>query len=117
MPRLSLPELEAGMVLAQDVRDGSGRVLLSAGNEIQEKHLKIFKTWGIASAEIDASDLDMDALEGASKIDPKTLDAAKKKAELLFVLAENDHPAMKELLQIATNKIARLLSKDVGDES
>ena len=39
-----------------------GQVLLPAGAEIAEKHLRIFKTWGIGEIEVDSPDEGEDAV-------------------------------------------------------
>jgi hypothetical protein len=59
---VKLEELEAGMTLDKDVENLQGAVLLRKGNQITERHLTIFKTWGVASVfikeELSAADLD-----------------------------------------------------------
>ncbi|HEC20225.1 MAG TPA: HDOD domain-containing protein, partial [Gammaproteobacteria bacterium] len=53
MAILNLQDLKPGMVLAADAKHHSGRVLLAAGTELTEKHLKVFHTWGLTEADID----------------------------------------------------------------
>lgn len=52
MTVLRLESLNPGMVLSRDVCDRKGRVLLPAGAELTEKHLRIFQTWGVVEADI-----------------------------------------------------------------
>ena len=47
MVKLSVTNIRPGMILAQDVKDLNGRVLLPANQEVLLKHAKIFKKWGI----------------------------------------------------------------------
>jgi hypothetical protein len=49
---ISLDAIKPGMILAGDVKDRNSRALLSTGAEITEKHLRIFKMWGILEAHI-----------------------------------------------------------------
>lgn len=47
MARIMLDQAQPGMVLEQPVSNTNGRVLLPAGCEINEKHIKAMKMWGI----------------------------------------------------------------------
>lgn len=47
MARILLDQAQPGMVLEQPVSNTNGRVLLPAGCEINEKHIKAMKMWGI----------------------------------------------------------------------
>ncbi|MGZ3595494.1 MAG: HDOD domain-containing protein, partial [Syntrophales bacterium] len=49
---INLEDIQVGMVLAGDIRERSGRVLLASGSEITENHLRVFKMWGITEADI-----------------------------------------------------------------
>ncbi len=44
-----LENIEPGMIIDQDVKNPQGAVLLKAGNEVTERHISIFKTWGVNS--------------------------------------------------------------------
>jgi hypothetical protein len=44
---LSISQLKPGMILATDVTDTNGRLLLSKGQSIAPKHMNIFKMWGV----------------------------------------------------------------------
>ena len=48
MALVTLTQIQPGMVLAAEVRDMSGRLLLNKGQEIETQHLRILKIWGIA---------------------------------------------------------------------
>src|SRR6185369_10254927 len=50
--KVAIENIETGMVLASDVLDRSGRMLLGAGAELTHKHLVIFRTWGVLEADI-----------------------------------------------------------------
>jgi hypothetical protein len=38
-------KIKPGMVVAEEVRDVNGRLLLARGNSIQPSHMRIFKIW------------------------------------------------------------------------
>lgn len=77
MARLSLSDLKEGMVLEKPAL-ANGRVILGEGMELTEKHLNIFKTWGVNEIYVvgDSSDL----LQGDRKIPEE--DFAKIEAEV-----------------------------------
>jgi signal transduction histidine kinase/ActR/RegA family two-component response regulator len=50
MNAVKTDRIKAGQVLAEDVRDINGRLLLAKGNEIRPNHIRVFKIWGISEA-------------------------------------------------------------------
>ena len=46
---VKLDDIKPGMVLDKDVANLQGAVLLRKGSEVTERHLGIFKTWGVNS--------------------------------------------------------------------
>jgi hypothetical protein len=95
-----IDNLAAGMLLKSDVRDRSGRLLLPEGSELTEKHLQIFRTWGVLEAEI-VGDSDNEAgVQGSDEIDPEALAEAEAHVTSLFMHNNLEHPAIKELLRL-----------------
>jgi hypothetical protein len=98
---VAIESLEIGMVLASDVHDRSGRLLLGEGAELNQKHLVIFRTWGVLEADIvgqggtDASDT------VPSDVDPAQLEAARAALIPLYKYSNLDHPAIAELFKLA----------------
>jgi len=99
MTTVRTKKLKIGMVLADDVRDIKGRLLLSRGKAIDPDHIRIFKIWGIPQVEVAGGSEDDDA--PPAPIDPAWLEAARQEAEQLFILTERDHPAIKEIFNQA----------------
>lgn len=101
MGKVAIENIETGMVLASDVHDRSGRMLLGAGAELTQKHLVIFRTWGVLEADItglgseDAADLI------PKDVDPLELAAAEQALVSLFRHANLRHPAVIELMRLA----------------
>ncbi|MBI5579450.1 MAG: hypothetical protein HY895_09885 [Deltaproteobacteria bacterium] len=52
MPILTLDDVKPGMTLAQPVYTHQDRLLLETGRRISEKHLRIFKSWGVAAVAV-----------------------------------------------------------------
>ena len=55
MSYIAVDNLKQGMVVDQDVRDINDRLLLSKGQEINDKHLRILKIWGVAEVSVVAA--------------------------------------------------------------
>lgn len=101
MGLVALDNLEAGMVVASDVLDRNGRMLLGAGAELSQKHLTIFRTWGVAEVDIAGIDYADSEPSLPAEIDPQALQAAELSLIPLFSYAGTEHPALKELLRLA----------------
>ena len=106
MSMVPLDNLEPGMVLAANVLDKSGRLLLGEGVVLEAKHLFIFRTWGIVEADIvgaggaNANDL-------LDDITQEKLDQAKSTLLPLYCHADIEHPAICELLRLAVLRRVR----------
>jgi hypothetical protein len=88
------------MILATDVMDTAGRLLLSRGQPIARKHLNIFKMWGVpeVTGQTDRT--------GTNRSRHRTVDpeATRRVAEALKpVFSDNDltHPAVAEIFRQA----------------
>jgi len=101
MGMLPIDNLEIGMVLASDVLDRTGRMLLGAGAELTQKHLTIFRTWGVVEADIAGIDYVNDEPPLPAEVDPAALEAAEEALQPLFAHAGVEHPALRELLRLA----------------
>jgi hypothetical protein len=100
-------KLIPGMVLASDVRDRSGRLLLKGGTELNDRHLHILRTWGILEAEVVGVEEDPDDPMLANGIGPELWSALENEIAPLFRHADLTHPAMRELLRMRIMKKAR----------
>lgn len=100
MGKVAIDSMEVGMILAGDVRDRSGRMLLGAGAELTAKHLVIFRTWGVLEADIEGhGDAAADTIP--MDIDPSELAAAERAVAPLFRNTNREHPAIRELMRLA----------------
>lgn len=101
MGKVAIENIETGMILAGDVRDRSGRMLLGAGAELTQKHLLIFRTWGVLEADIAGQGSDEVADQIPADIDPLELAAAEQELTSLFRHTNLGHPAIIELMRLA----------------
>lgn len=101
MGKVAIENIETGMVLASDVLDRSGRMLLGAGAELTQKHLVIFRTWGVLEADIEGIGSDSTADAIPADVDPLQLAAAEGALAPLFKNCNCSHPAIIELIRLA----------------
>lgn len=99
---VALDAIKPGMVLGGDVKDRNGRILLTAGSEITEKHLRIFRMWGIHTVSVRDEIGEEGPQEEASEIDPVQFQVAEEKVKVLFRHHDLNHPFIKELFRLAT---------------
>ena len=111
MGTIYISELKLGMVLAQDIVDHQGSLVLKAETAITKKNLKILKMWGIT--EVNVVDVERDDVlaESKSKMDPAILEKVENKARQLFHRANIDHPVMRELMNQYIIRNVRALSE------
>ena len=101
MGKVAVENIETGMVLASDVHDRSGRMLLGAGAELTQKHLVIFRTWGVLEADIVGQGNDETVDQIPADVDPLELAAAEESLIPLFRHTNLSHPAIVELKRFA----------------
>ncbi|MEW5757845.1 MAG: hypothetical protein AB1810_16265 [Pseudomonadota bacterium] len=95
--KVGIDQLQPGMLLKGDVTDKSGRLLTRGETLLTQKHIHVFKTWGITHAEIrgegDAPNPEPLARPALS---PQALEYAVNKAQQLFIHNNREHPAVRE---------------------
>jgi len=107
MALITTDDLAAGMLLKSAVNDRNGRLLLPAGTELSDKHLKIFRTWGVTSADIDGVDESADNPCSTSfdfSGDPQKIEAVQALMAQRFVGNDPFHPMIAELIKICTTR-------------
>jgi len=103
---IQIDNLEAGMTLANDVHDRAGRLLLGAGAELTQKHLNIFRTWGVMEVDIVGSEDGDQNSTLPEEVTHEQLEAAMTALEPLFRNSSLEHPVMRELLRLAAMRKA-----------
>jgi len=102
--KAKIAELKPEMVIARDVTDLSGCVLLPAGVKITAKHLKIFKIWGIPDICIEGGTetaMTKTAIEGENSAQ---LEKIKEELKTLFCHNDLNHPVIQELFNICIER-------------
>lgn len=88
------------MVVAADVHDRNGRLLLGEGARLEEKHLFIFRTWGIVEADIVGVN-GTDSIILPDTVTGEKLDQARNRLLPMYCHTDLQHPAISELLRLA----------------
>jgi hypothetical protein len=103
---VSVDDLEVGMVLAEDVHDQQGRLLLPSGSELTERHLRAFQMWGIISVKIRGNG--EEAPEPV--VSPEILAEADRRIRERFRLHDLEQPVIAEVFRFAVDREARLIA-------
>jgi hypothetical protein len=110
MAQIDLETLGPGMILAADVVESTGQVLLRAGTEIEAKHLRVLRSWGIEQVEI-AGERPPDPEETVlARTSPEIVALAEAKVAHRFRLADPSHAAVIELRRLALMAEVRTLN-------
>jgi hypothetical protein len=107
MGTLHIDSISEGMILATDIHDRSGRLLLNEGAVLSQRHIRMLMTWGVSEADIAG----IDSQEGDSaitdEIDPEKLRNAEVELRPLFRNVNLAHPAMVELFRLCLARKAQ----------
>ncbi|OOG20611.1 hypothetical protein B1C78_17100 [Thioalkalivibrio denitrificans] len=111
--------LVPGSVLAEDVRDRTGRLLLSAGLPLKERHLRILMTWGVTEVVAWCEDGDAQPREDEGRseeetgkvVDPRHLEQAEEVAGDAFRHCDLDMPVMQALYEASVRNLALEISQ------
>ncbi len=98
MASLTLDQVRPGMVLAADVFDRRGRLLMRPGNELTERHIDALRMWGVMFLEVSLND---DEPEVVEEMDPAELAALEADLDDLFKNAGGPHPFLDRLREVA----------------
>lgn len=117
MPNIPTNRLKPGMVLKDAVRDITGRLLLGEGVTLSEKHLNIFKTWGIAEVAIQGDSDTEEQQSDTVELDEAAFAAAKADIERLFIFNNpGSSTVMKEIFRLSVlNRAGALKPGECGD--
>jgi HD-like signal output (HDOD) protein len=99
MNAVQTDKLKPGQILAEEVRDINGRLLLAKGNEIQPNHIRIFKIWGISEVTIAGTESPKDRID--PELDLELVEQARESMRILCRHLDMEHPAVKEIFKLA----------------
>lgn len=120
MATIRLDDAQPGMVLAEDARDRTGRLLLKSGHELTEKALKVFRMWGVSEVHVEGAEEEADSAPPAAhlpSLPPEVVEAASTRMTHVFRHADGRHPMVAELFRLATARLAARLAGTQHDGS
>lgn len=106
MSLLRINKLEKGMRIKSDVIAPSGRFILSAGSLVEDRHIRIFKSWGVVEVRVE-QDSPPETLSKASPLSAANMTKVLAYIDHLFSLCDAGTPVVKELRRIATVRIIK----------
>jgi HD-like signal output (HDOD) protein len=105
MGLVHVDNLKEGLVLCEDVRDVSSRLLLSKGMQLKPEHQRIFKIWGITEIMVEGDQANEDLPD--IDVDPEVVKRVTTLLEQQYQNVNRDHPAMKELFWLSIEHRSR----------
>lgn len=114
MANISVEYLKPGMTLNSDVKDRNGCLLLGAKTALTEKHIHIFRTWGVAEVDIEGVTEEDVMPAMVEQLDPAVLQSVETELNGLFRHVDRGHPAARELFRLCTLRKIRQLSGGPG---
>lgn len=113
MPRISRKDVKAGMVLAEDVNNPRGQLLIAAGTALTERHISALQLWGVASLHVDGPESEQTS-DAAPLISEEALARAKERAVAVYRLNKDrlSHPFLECLVQ---QSVIRFASEEPGE--
>ncbi|MFN8009170.1 MAG: hypothetical protein U0V70_19515 [Terriglobia bacterium] len=109
---IRLESATPGMILANDLKERGGRVLLGKGAEITQRHLMIFKAWGVTEVDVEGADEKEGQEIPTESVDPALLEEIKAQADDLFRHTDPQHAANRELIRLFT--LRQIRKKSAG---
>lgn len=104
MAKINLSDIQVGMVTSEPVRI-QNRVILGEGISITDKHLHLFKTWGIAFVDVEADHSSDSAV--VSTLTEEEKNELIADIEDRFSLLKNPSPLMAEIKRITEKLILK----------
>ena len=101
MGRISIDNLQPGMILDEDALAG-GNTLLTAGSTLSAKHIDILRSWGVMDVDIKGiTNTEIGAGE-MEQFDIELVTTFENQLRPLFALNDEKNPFISELLRIST---------------
>jgi putative nucleotidyltransferase with HDIG domain len=97
MGYIAVDSLEQGMILSEDVRDINTRLLLSKGQKIVPKHIRILKIWGVTEVHVVGSAEDQ--AKDMPVTDPEKAERIKSRVDLVFKHVDLENQILNEIYQ------------------
>jgi hypothetical protein len=111
MGLVKLADAHPGMVLARDVRDRTGRLLLRKGLAVTESAMRVFRMWGVGQVDVEGVGSSPEEPISAPAVDEATLEEARAQTDDLFRHTNRQHPMVSELMRLSSDRLAARLAR------
>jgi hypothetical protein len=99
---LAVDDLQPGIAVVEDVFDPQGRLLMSAGTELTERHLRACQLWGITRIRVRAEGVPAEAAGPT----PEQMAQAELETRSRFRNTDPTHPLLVELFRLCVIRAA-----------
>ncbi|GAB1259032.1 hypothetical protein [Aurantivibrio plasticivorans] len=110
MGKLTVSQVEPGMIVEEDVRAPAGQLLLGAGAELSEKTIRVLKTWGVNTIKVEGEG--DGAGNTAVNLSEEDLAAAKRMIQHRFVKTDISEEPMRSIFEYAISHFALKKSQE-----
>ncbi len=117
MTKIPTRNIHPGMIVKNDVKDRNGRILLPQNSSIEEKHIRVFKMWGIFEVDIEQSEDDSEEMLETSNLSSKEIKKASKIISPKYAKSNINNPGTKALFKQNALLVAKNLNKGEDAES
>ncbi len=97
---LNINDLKEGMVLAGDVKNKHGNIMIKKGMTLSERHIMLLKAWGIPDANVEGLEREQLHEEEMKTVSPEVIEAIEQQLRDLFPPLEGNE-VMAEVYRIA----------------
>ena len=114
---LNINDLKDGMVLAEDLKNRHGAMLLAKGRTLTGKDIFTLKSWGITEADVEGIDKEEVEKKEMEYLPPSVTESIEKELRGLFP-EFNNNPVMEEIYRIVKRfKLKQAITQTIEDEA
>lgn len=110
MARIRVESLPVGVILAADVKNIDGMLLMPKGATLSERQIGILQSWGVAEVEVEACAEAEDQNDPLSRLSPETIARLTRETKAPFWEADEANPVFAEIFKQLLLRRARQLN-------
>ena len=107
MVRVKSEELQPGMVVARDVKNIDGMLLVPSGCELSERQIGILQAWGVTELEVEASEEQAKAHDPLAQLPPELLAKITADLRARFWQPDESSPVAAEIFKLLLRRQAK----------
>jgi len=98
--RIKLEQVQPGMMVARDVKNIDGMLLLPTGCELSERQIGILQAWGVAELDVEASQETALSHDPLAQLTPEQLAQLKAELRARYWKPDNFGPVPAEIFKL-----------------